>query len=191
MDSFKILGHDDVAALATPLRQQLLDALKEPDSAASLARRFDMSRQRIGYHMRELERAGCIELTSERRQRGLTERLYRARPIAFVRGETRPDRKLAARDRHSWVALVNGLAQALWELVTLRRRADAAGKRLATLTLEAELSFASPAERRAFTQDLIDAVEGVIARHDDPAGERRFRMILGAYPALTTEDDHD
>lgn len=191
MNTFKILGRDDVGALSTPFRRELLDALKDPDSAVSLARRFNMSRQRIGYHMRELERAGCIELTSERRQRGLTERLYRARPIAFVQGEAQPDRKLAARDRHSWSALVSGLAQALWELITLRRRADAAAKRLATLTLEAELRFSSPGQRKAFTEDLIAAVEGVLSKHDHPDGERRFRMILGAYPALTTEQDHE
>jgi DNA-binding transcriptional ArsR family regulator len=188
MNAFKILDRDEIGALSTPLRRELIEALEEPGSATSLARRFDMSRQRIGYHMRELEKAGCIELAGERPRRGLTERLYKARPLAYVRGEAAPDRRLAERDRFSWAALVNGLAQALWELVTLRRRADAAGKRLATLTLEAELRFSSPTERKAFTEDLIDAVETVLTRHDNPDGARRFRMILGAYPALTEEE---
>ena len=191
MNAFKILERDDIGALATPFRRELIDALEEPDSAANLARRFDMSRQRIGYHMRELEKAGCIELAGERQRRGLTERLYKARPLAYVHADPQPERRLAERDRFSWRALVDGLAQALWELVTLRRRADAANKRLATLTLEAELRFSSPAERKAFTRDLIEAVEGVLTRHDNPDGQRRFRLILGAYPALMTEEHHD
>ena len=108
-----------------------------------------------------------------------------------MHGDAQPQRKLARRDRFSWRALVDALAQALWELVTLRRRADAAGKRLATLTLEAEVRFSSPSARKAFTQDLIEAVEDVLAKHDRPDGERAFRLILGAYPSLKEHDDHE
>ncbi len=60
MDTFKILERQELGAMASPFRQQLLHALTTPGSAIGLARRFEMSRQRIGYHMRELERAGCI-----------------------------------------------------------------------------------------------------------------------------------
>ena len=84
MQDFRILENDDLNAMATPFRQQLLEQLKEPASASGLARRFDMSRQRIGYHMRALEDAGCIEAAGERQARGLTEKLFRARPLAFV-----------------------------------------------------------------------------------------------------------
>ncbi len=180
---FQILDRAAVTAMSSAFRQELLDALAEPDSAASLARRFDMSRQRIGYHMRELEKAGCIELAGERQQRGLTERLFRVRPLAYVFAPGARDRR-RLQDRYAWVSLLNLLAGALWDLVTLRRRADAADKRLATLAIEAELRFASPAARKAFTADLVTAVESVIARHDQPDAPRgrSFRVVLGAYP---------
>jgi len=181
---FQILDSDTVSAMASRFRQDLLEALTEPDSAANLARRFDMSRQRIGYHMRELEKAGCIELAGERQQRGLTEKLFRVRPLAYVFGPDLP-RARADEDRFSWATLLNLIAGALWDLVRLRRGADAAGKRLATLAIETELRFPGPGARRAFTEDLVSAIDTVVARHHQPDAEdgRDFRLVLGAYPA--------
>ena len=42
------------AALLHPARRQLLEALDEPLSAASLAERLSLPRQRVNYHLREL-----------------------------------------------------------------------------------------------------------------------------------------
>lgn len=187
MEGFNFLERDNLGVMASPLRREILAALQTPDSAVNLARRFDMSRQRVGYHMRELERAGCIELCGERPQRGLTERFYQMRPMAYVEGREAGGRRLDKRDRFSWTALVNLFAQSIWDLLSLRRRADAAGKRLATLGLDVEVRFDSPRARRAFTEDLIDAVEGVIRRHDSPGGSRAFRLVLGAFPAPDQE----
>lgn len=183
METFKILDSQELAAMASPFRQQLLEALTTPDSAAGLARRYDMSRQRIGYHMRGLEKAGCIEVAGERQQRGLTEKLYRTRPLAYVHSPPLADR-LKREDRFSWAALVSVIARTLRDLVNLRRAADAEGKRLATLGLEAELHFETPAERQAFTEDLIDAVERVLRSHERPRSDksRGFRLVLGAFP---------
>ncbi|MCZ6617256.1 MAG: helix-turn-helix domain-containing protein [Gammaproteobacteria bacterium] len=185
MNEFKMLNQAELGALASPLRRELLTALQEPDSATRLARRFDMSRQRIGYHMRELEKAGYIKIVEERRQRGLIERLYRVRPLAYVFA---PDGFVAsaeAQDRFSWATLINLIAQSLWDLVNLRRRADEGGKRLATLALEAEINFASPSARRGFSEELIQAVERLVVKYDEPGanGSRRHRLLLGAYPS--------
>ena len=183
MESFKILETDELNAVSSPFRQRLLEALTTPHSAASLARRYDMSRQRIGYHMRDLEKAGCIERAGERQQRGLTEKLYRTRPLAYVHAPPSTDR-LSRQDRFSWAALVNLVGRTLADLVALRRGADAEGKRLATLGIEAEVYFETPAQRKAFTEDLIDAVEGVLRDHERPLGKksRGFSVIVGAFP---------
>lgn len=186
MDSVKILTDTDLKAVASPFRQKLMRALAEPRSAASIAGELNVSRQRIGYHMRDLERSGCIELVGEQPVRGLTERLYRARPIAFAAGRPADRSRLKAADRFSWRALVELVAIALRDLIVLRRRADRAGKRLATLALDAELRFDSPAERKAWANELVGAVEAVCRRYEKKpgAGGRSFRMVLGAYPAL-------
>lgn len=180
---FQLIEGPALASMATAFRQKLLEALAEPDSAAGLARRMDMSRQRLGYHMRELEKAGCIEQVGERQRRGLKERLYQVRPLAWV---CAPRTLAAGRldDRYAWATLVSRLGRALWDLVRLREKADAAGKRLATLCLEGELRVASPAARRAFSEDLVRSVQEVIARHHDAAAPegRSFQVLLGAYP---------
>jgi hypothetical protein len=187
METFKILDSSELGAVSSPFRQQILQDLLTPGSAAGLARRYDMSRQRIGYHMRDLERAGCIEPVGERRQRGLKEKLYRTRPLAYVHALPARDR-LRVQDRFSWAALVSLIARTLADLVALRRAADAADRRLATLGLEAEVHFETPRQRREFTEDLLDAVEGVLRKHERPRGQesRGFRVILGAFPEPPT-----
>lgn len=47
-------------------RLRLLEQLTEPDSAAGLARRLGVPRQKLNYHLRELEREGFLELIEER-----------------------------------------------------------------------------------------------------------------------------
>ena len=184
MESFKLLGQDELAAVASPFRQKLLAELSVPQSAIHVARKLEMSRQRVGYHMRDLESAGAIACVSRQKARGLTEKLYQAQPMAFASAPDTERARMAEQDRFSWSALVNLIGQTLWDLMGLRRAADAKGKRLATMAIEAELHFASPAERKAFSEDLLDAVEQVIRKHERPETEetRGFRLILGAYP---------
>jgi DNA-binding transcriptional ArsR family regulator len=186
MEAFRILEPNQLNVMASPFRQDLLHALSTPKSAIRLARDYKMSRQRIGYHMRDLERSGCIEVVGERQARGLKEKLYRTKPMAFVYAPRDSELPDATRDRYSWATLVNLAARTLWDVITLRRRADAAGKRLATLALDAELHFETPAERKAFTEALIDAIERVCREHEHSPSDksRAFRLVLGAYPKL-------
>ena len=194
MNRFKMLDSGDLAALASPFRRQLLEELSDrADSAASIARRHDMSRQRVGYHMRELVKAGLLEVVEERAQRGLKEQLYRTRPLAFVHGPERlPPRDV--HDRYSWAALVNLLARALWDLVRVRRAADAAKKRVATLAIETEVRFANPSDRAAFTEALAKSVASLVDAYQAPdASGRSFRLVVGAYPAIEegrSTDEH-
>ena len=72
------------AAALDPQRQELLLHLREPDSASGLARRLDLPRQRINYHLRVLEEAGLVELVEERRKGNCMERVVRATARAFM-----------------------------------------------------------------------------------------------------------
>jgi DNA-binding transcriptional ArsR family regulator len=56
------------AALLSPMRLQLVESLREPDSAAGVARKLGLPRQKVHYHLRELERAGLVEVLEERRK---------------------------------------------------------------------------------------------------------------------------
>ena len=62
------------AAMLDPTRLAILEGLKAPGSAASVAAQLGAPRQRIWYHIRELERAGLVAPVSERAHDGLIER---------------------------------------------------------------------------------------------------------------------
>src|SRR5688572_27261803 len=77
-------GDERLRGTLSPLRRQLLEALREPASATGLATRLGASRQRINYHLREMEKSGLVELVEERQRRGRTERVMRATATAVI-----------------------------------------------------------------------------------------------------------
>ena len=62
-------------AILDPIRNELLTELSQPSSAAGLAARLGLPRQKINYHLRELERLGLATVAKERKWGGITERL--------------------------------------------------------------------------------------------------------------------
>ena len=144
-----VLRRPDQAAslFSHPLRLKLLEQLVEPESASGLARRLGLPRQVLNYHLKALERAGLLELVTERPRGGLKERVLRAAASSFlispeVMGAVEPDPK-RIKDRFSWAYLVAAAAKIVRDLGILRGRADRSGKTLATFTLETEVRFAS------------------------------------------------
>jgi DNA-binding transcriptional ArsR family regulator len=179
---------EQAAALLQPERRRLLEALAEPDSAAGLARRFELPRQRLNYHLKELERVGLVDFVEERRKGNCVERVVRATARAYAispevmgpLGQT----GYAAGDRLSASYLVALASRAIREIGELIARASAARKRVATLAIDTEVRFASAAARAAFTDELTAALSRVVTRHHDagaPAG-RVFRLVVAAYP---------
>jgi DNA-binding transcriptional ArsR family regulator len=75
---------ETAVAMLHPTRLRILQALAQPDSAAGLARRLGEPRQRLGYHLRQLEDAGLVALVEERRRGNCTERVLRASAPAYV-----------------------------------------------------------------------------------------------------------
>ena len=181
--------------LLHPLRIRMLHLLREPDSATGLARRLDMPRQRVNYHLRQLEKEGLVELVDERKKGNCVERVMRASALTYlispeVLGELAADPALV-RDRFSSAFLVATAAQAIRELGEIRDRAEAAGKRVATLTLQSEIRFASAEERSEFAEELSEVLARLVSKYHDersPAG-RRFKLMLGVYPAAEDPED--
>ena len=78
---------EDPAAAAValdPVRSRLLAELAEPGSAAALAARVGIPRQKVNYHLRALEAHGLVELAEERKRGGITERVMRATAASYV-----------------------------------------------------------------------------------------------------------
>jgi DNA-binding transcriptional ArsR family regulator len=182
------------ATLFSPARMRILEQLAEPDSAAGVARRLDLPRQQVRYHLRELEQAGLVELVEERRKGNCLERVVRAAartyvisPEALGRLGATPE---ARRDGCSLGYLVQLAARAIRDLAVLCGRAGKVGKRISTLALEVEVRFASAEARNAFAEELGREVAGLAAKyHDENAsGGRRFRFFGGVYPVITKEE---
>ena len=72
------------AALIDPVRVAMLERLAEPGSASSLARELGLPRQRVNYHLRELEKARFVEFVEERRRGNCVERLVRATARSYL-----------------------------------------------------------------------------------------------------------
>jgi DNA-binding transcriptional ArsR family regulator len=74
------LDRDLAKALSHPLRQRILERLGElvDASPTQLARDLDASTSTVAYHVRVLERLGCVELVGTRQRRGALEHRYRA-----------------------------------------------------------------------------------------------------------------
>ena len=185
---------DDPASASVamdPIRNRLLSELSEPVSAATLAGRVGLPRQKVNYHLRTLEAHGLVEEASTRQWGGLTERRLVATAASYVVSPgtlgpiaADPDRGM---DRLSASYLAALAARTLREIGQLLRRSRELNKRLATLSIDTEVRFRSAEERAAFSQELTGAVNALVARyHDESApGGRRHRLVVGAYPTPT------
>ena len=174
--------------LLHPARLRLLEHLEEPRSAAAIARRVDMPRQRINYHLRALEKRGLIRLVEERRKGSVTERIYGRTGQAYAIS-TAALGKLGSspedfQDRFSSAYQVALASQAVADLGALQVAAAKANKKLATMAMETRVRFASAATREAFATELTEAVAQLVEKyHDEEAARGRwFQFYLGAYP---------
>lgn len=175
-----------VQVALSPLRRRLLNLLQEPASATMLAATLDMPRQRLGYHLRRLEEAGLVEVVEERQRRGFVERILKATAGDFVvdpsvmsSGEQRAFTRI--HDRYAAEHLVNVAAATVRDVARMQARAESAGRRLLTFTIEADVRLGEPADVHRFTDELAAAVATCVAAFDTDGG-RSYRVVAGGHP---------
>ncbi|WP_078622333.1 ArsR/SmtB family transcription factor [Streptomyces sp. NRRL S-244] len=170
-----------------PMRSRILAALAEPGSAAMVAVRLGLPRQKVNYHLKELERHGLVELSEERRKGNVTERIYAATAASYVISPSAlasvspdPSRSPDQLSAHWLLALGSRLVQEVGALVTGASRAR---RRVATFAIDAEVRFASAADRMAFADELTQAVTALVSRyHDETAPQgRSHRVVVGLH----------
>lgn len=189
MDDVQVIEDPTAATVALdPVRSRLLAELAQPASAAALAGKMGIARQKINYHLRTLERHGLVREAEKRRWGGLTERVvvasaasYVVSPDAMGPVSTDPGR---TQDRLSAGYLIALAARVIREVSALVRRARETDKRLATLSIDTEIRFKSAAERAEFARELANAVASLAARyHDESAPDgRSHRLVVMAHP---------
>ncbi|WP_344668817.1 ArsR/SmtB family transcription factor [Catenulispora yoronensis] len=170
-----------------PMRSRILAELVEPGSAVMLAGRLGVARQKVNYHLKELERHGLVELVEERRRGNVAERVYRAVAASFVispvaLGAVSPD-PARAPDQLSARWLVALGARLVQEVGALLGGAARAQRRVATFAVDAQVRFASAGERAEFAEELTRVVAELVGRyHDEGAvGGRVHRVVVGVH----------
>jgi DNA-binding transcriptional ArsR family regulator len=186
----EVIDRPEAAALALdPIKSRILAELTTPGSAASLASRVGLTRQKVNYHLRVLEDQRLVEAVEERQWGGIKERKMIATAASYVvspaaLGPLAAD-PARTTDRLSASYLIALAARIVREVGGLWNRARKQEKRLATLALDTVISFKSPAERAAFSCELTNAITQLVARYHDEGtpGARPFRLVVASYPA--------
>jgi DNA-binding transcriptional ArsR family regulator len=198
MLDIQVIDDPTVATVALePVRSRLLAELAAPASAATLATRVGLARQKVNYHLHALESHGLVQLAQERKWGGLTERLLVATAAAYVVSPSAlgpvavdPNREV---DRLSASYLIALGARVVREVGDLVRRAKEARKRLATLAVDTEVSFRSATDRAAFSNELAEAITKLVSKyHDESApGGRAHRLVVVAHPLPQKSDSKE
>jgi hypothetical protein len=186
------------AALLDPLRIRILHHLQTPDSAAGTARALHATRQQIGYHIRELTSAGLLVHHGQRQRGNATEQLLHASATHYIigplaLGAAALDPAAIAQDRFSSSYLIATAYRALLDVCELQHRARAQHRFLPTLTLEAEVSFASQERQSAFAREIAALVQALATKYNDttaPAAPK-FRIIAAVHPAIRPSSSPD
>jgi DNA-binding transcriptional ArsR family regulator len=165
-----------------PIRARLLAELAEPQSAAMLAARVGIPRQKVNYHLRRLEAHGLVALHEERAHGGITERVLAATARSYVLD---PGAEAPHGDRLSARYLIAVAARVVREVGRLARRGP-----VATLAIDTRIGFATPQDRAAFADELTAAVTSLAAKYHHDDG-RPHRLVVAAHPLPEEDASHD
>jgi len=184
---------DGLQALAHPIRVQILEALRTPQSAASVARQIGQARQNVTYHVKELERAGLVRKAAERRNGNFIESLFESVAGTFVvspRAAWGDERRIEAmREQLSLERLVV-LGERLGKDATeLLDRAAFDGEEIASASVEAEVSFSSEEARAAFLNEYLAAVGPLLKKYGRRKGTP-YRVAVAVYPDPARGEEH-
>lgn len=175
------------AAMMNPLRIRILEELREPNSAAGLARVLNLPRQQLNYHLKELEKNELVELVEERRKGNCTERIVRATSRSYMvvlnTAEIDPS---AVQDSFSAAYLVSAASQLIQDVAVLQTGAQKAKKKLPTFTMQTEVRFSNPHQLQAFTDELAKTISKLALKYhtDKDPDARVYQFHLFSHPVL-------
>jgi DNA-binding transcriptional ArsR family regulator len=177
-----VADRQTMALLADPLKAEILREMNQAQTTAELAQLMDMPRQKLGYHVRQLEEAGLLLSVGESRRGNCVARQLQAVARHFVISKTDADNGvLPGRFSSNW--LVEQSARTIREIGLLSADAAAGGKQMQTVTLDAEIAFDNLQEQQAFSQELNEMICALVARYgSDSSAARRFRVLAASYP---------
>jgi hypothetical protein len=177
---------DAIAAASHPVRAAILDAMREPSTAADVARTIGQSRQNAAYHVRALEKVGLLRHVGQRQKGNFLEQTYQAVADTLVISPTctwgdDQRRTEALADQLSLSALFDAGQRLQHDSALLLDRAAFNGEEIPSASVVTETRFGSEAARSAFLRDYTEALAALTRKHGSRRG-RRYRLVLAAYP---------
>jgi DNA-binding transcriptional ArsR family regulator len=180
-----IRSTEGLQALCHPTRVEMLEALREPGSAAGVARQIGQPRQRVNYHLKTLEEAGLVEPVGRRRNGNFVETLYRAVARSFV---VAPEvawksgrRREALHSQHSLETLVAFGERLQQDASELLDRAAFDGEEIPSAAVSAEVHFDSAEDRAAFMRAHLEATRQLLEQYGSRDGAP-YRVVLAVHP---------
>ncbi len=174
-----------IEALAHPIRRRVLEALRSPSSAASVAREIGLPRQKVNYHLKELARANLVRATGERRKGHLIEKLYEAVAGTFLVSPKvawdNENRERVLNEQISLRHLVAVGAQLQQDAIGLVDRAAFDDEEIPSASVEAEVYFADEQARSGFMEEYLASIGPLLTKYGAKEG-RQFRVVLATYP---------
>ena len=188
-DLWVITEARQAALLTDPVKIRILEKLSEPATTAELAQLMDVPRQRLGYHVRQLEQAGLVEKVAETRRGNCVGRKLRTVAKRFVIAPAENDGETdLMQSRFSSARLVVQCARTIREIGQLAGDEAEAGRKLPSLALDSEVAFDNPDDQQAFSIELNEMLAALVARYGSASpGATRFRLVAAAYPKPTGE----
>jgi DNA-binding transcriptional ArsR family regulator len=182
---------ETLQTLAQPLRLKILETLREPASAAGVARALGETRQKVNYHLKELERVQLVRPVGEHRIDNIIERLYEAAARAFVVSPrvTWADsrRALTIAQQVSLSNLVSLGERLQRSAAELLDRAAFDGEAVSSAAVEVDVRFASDEERTEFLRAYLRAVGPLLKQYGAASGAP-YRVVLAAYPNPSSQE---
>ena len=171
------IGEPEVlAALGHPTRVRMLEAMREPASAASVARALGQPRQRMAFHLKALTKAGLIRSVGTRQQGNFTEHLYQSTALAYVvsPAATWGDgvrRREALRQQHALETLLDASERLQEDAIGLLDAATFEDRPIPSMTMTGEMRFADAEQRGRFFRELGDLLVELTDRYAAQDGE--------------------
>jgi DNA-binding transcriptional ArsR family regulator len=176
---------EQVAALAHPLRVAILDALREPGSAAGAARALGEPRQKVNHHVKALLDAGLVRSVGERRNGNFVEQLYQSVAGSFMvspRLACGGDLRVAALRSQVPLEHLTRLGESIQrDAIDLLDRAAFDGEDIPSVAVEASVRFPDAASRAAFMEEYLELVKPLLRKHGARDGGA-YRVVTAVYP---------
>ena len=175
-----------IAAATHPVRAAILDAMRQPATAAAVARRIGQTRQNVAYHVRELEKAGLLRHIGQRQNGNFLEQTYVAAADTLVISPTSTwgdpgARTEALADQLSLAELFAAGERLQRDCALWLDRAAFDGEEVPSASVTTDIRFDSEEARSAFLRDYVDALTTLARRHGSRRGTP-YRLLLAAYP---------